>query len=203
MGDRYASRWRSGGYGAGELRVLDSVQRGATRGDRVLALRGYKRRGLVYGGDARGDDVLAVTFALVAGIRSVAWTDALQVLVMLVTATVAVLLVVSSLGGFGELFGRVAEEHPGALSVPGGGFFSISVFLGLTLPWFFFSLSNPQVSQRLFMVGTMRNLRRMLLGVSGDRVYLHAGGGAMGVRGAGPVPGAGVCGPGDAGAAGL
>jgi SSS family solute:Na+ symporter len=107
---------------------------------------------------------LAITFALVAGIRSVAWTDALQMVVMIVTASVAVLLVVDGLGGFGELFGRVSEEHPGWLSVPGDGYFSFSVFLGLTLPWFFFSLSNPQVSQRLFMLGTMRNLRRMLLG---------------------------------------
>ncbi len=107
---------------------------------------------------------LAITFALVAGIRSVAWTDALQMVLMMVTASVAVLLVVNGLGGFGELFGRVSEEHPGWLSVPGGGYFSFGVFLGLTLPWFFFSLSNPQVSQRLFMLGTMRNLRRMLLG---------------------------------------
>jgi SSS family solute:Na+ symporter len=108
--------------------------------------------------------VLAVAFVLVAGIRSVAWTDALQMVIMIITATIAVLLVVNGLGGFGELFGRVSEEHSGWLSVPGGGYFSFSVFLGLTLPWFFFSLSNPQVSQRLFMLGTMRNLRRMLLG---------------------------------------
>jgi solute:Na+ symporter, SSS family len=107
---------------------------------------------------------LAITFALVAGIRSVAWTDALQMVIMILTASVAVLLVVSSLGGFGEFFGRISEEHPGWLSVPGGGYFTFGVFLGLTLPWFFFSLSNPQVSQRLFMLGTMRNLRRMLLG---------------------------------------
>ena len=107
---------------------------------------------------------LAITFALVAGIRSVAWTDALQMVIMIVTASVAVLLVVSSLGGFGEFFGRIADEHPGWLSVPAGGYFSFGVFLGLTLPWFFFSLSNPQVSQRLFMLGTMRNLRWMLLG---------------------------------------
>ncbi len=108
--------------------------------------------------------VLAITFALVAGIRSVAWTDALQMVIMIITASVAVLLVVNGLGGFGELFARISEEHPGWLSVPGGGYFTFSVFLGLTLPWFFFSLSNPQVSQRLFMLGTMRNLRRMLLG---------------------------------------
>jgi solute:Na+ symporter, SSS family len=107
---------------------------------------------------------LAIIFTLVAGIRSVAWTDALQMVVMIITASVAVLLVVSGLGGFEELFARVSEEHPGWLSVPGGGYFTFSVFLGLTLPWFFFSLSNPQVSQRLFMLGTMRNLRRMLLG---------------------------------------
>jgi SSS family solute:Na+ symporter len=108
--------------------------------------------------------VLAITFALVAGIRSVAWMDALQMVIMIITASVAVLLVVNGLGGFGELFARISEEHPGWLSVPGGGYFTFSVFLGLTLPWFFFSLSNPQVSQRLFMLGTMRNLRRMLLG---------------------------------------
>ena len=94
-----------------------------------------------------------------------AWTDALQVLVMLVTATVAAFLVVDALGGFGTFFERVSTEHPGALGVPGtGDFFTFSVFIGLTLPWFFFSLSNPQVSQRLFMLGNLKNLRRMLLG---------------------------------------
>ncbi|MBA2441383.1 MAG: sodium:solute symporter family protein [Rubrobacter sp.] len=109
--------------------------------------------------------VLAVTFSLVAGIRSVVWTDALQVVVMIVTTTLAVLLVVYGLGGFGEFFGRLTGEHPGALSVPGiGEYFTFSVFIGLTLPWFFFSISNPQVSQRLFMVGSLRNLRRMILG---------------------------------------
>jgi solute:Na+ symporter, SSS family len=108
---------------------------------------------------------LAITFTLLAGIRSVAWTDALQMVVMLVTSIAAVLLVVYSLGGFGEVFGRLAEERPGALSLPGtGDYFSFSVFLGLTLPWFFFSLSNPQVSQRLFMIGSLQNLRRLILG---------------------------------------
>jgi len=108
--------------------------------------------------------VVAVVFSLAAGIRSVAWTDAVQMVIMLVTALVAVLLVVNSLGGFGELFARVSAEHPGSLSVPGNGYFTFGTFLGLTLPWFFFSISNPQVSQRLFMLGSLRNMRRMLLG---------------------------------------
>jgi SSS family solute:Na+ symporter len=109
--------------------------------------------------------VLAITFTLFAGIRSVAWTDALQMVVMIVTTTTVVLFVVSSLGGFGEFFGRLSSEQPAALGLPGrDGFFSFSVFIGLTLPWLFFSLSNPQVSQRLFMLGSLKDLRRMILG---------------------------------------
>src|SRR5699024_11214693 len=41
--------------------------------------------------------VLAIAFALVAGLRSVAWTDALQSIVMMISATVVVALVVHAL----------------------------------------------------------------------------------------------------------
>lgn len=111
--------------------------------------------------------VLALVFSLIAGLRSVAWTDALQSLIMIVSSTLVVLLVVYSLGGFSTLFATISQEHAGWLTVPGNGFFSIANFLGLTLPWFFFSLSNPQVSQRLFMPASMTNLRRMLIGFMG------------------------------------
>lgn len=108
--------------------------------------------------------VIAIAFALVAGLRSVAWTDALQALFMIVTASVVVVIVVQRLGGIGTFFANLQSDHPGFLSVPGNGFFSFSMFLGLTLPWIFFSLSNPQVSQRLFTPSSMRDLRRMLIG---------------------------------------
>lgn len=108
--------------------------------------------------------VLAIVFTLIAGIRSVMWTDSLQALVMIVTATIVVLLVVHSLGGFGTFFQTLSAEHPGSLSVPGNGFFSFPAFLSLTLPWIFFSISNVQVSQRLFMPASLTSLRRMLLG---------------------------------------
>lgn len=108
--------------------------------------------------------VLAVVFSLVAGLRSVAWTDSLQAIVMIISATAVVVIVVHELGGLGSFFGSLARDHPGSLSVPGTGFFSFNVFLGLTLPWLFFSISNPQVSQRLYTPGSLRDLRRMLLG---------------------------------------
>lgn len=108
--------------------------------------------------------ILAIVFSLVAGLRSVAWTDSLQAIVMIISATLVVGFVVYRLGGAGDFFSSLSSDHSGALSVPGNGFFSFSVFLGLTLPWIFFSISNPQVSQRLYTPGSMRDLRRMLLG---------------------------------------
>lgn len=111
--------------------------------------------------------VLAIVFSLVAGLRSVAWTDSLQAIVMIISATVVVLVVINHLGGIGDFFDKATEASPGSLTVPGNGFFSFSTFIGLTLPWIFFSISNPQVSQRLFTPRSMKDLRVMLLGFMG------------------------------------
>lgn len=108
--------------------------------------------------------ILAIVFTLIAGIRSVMWTDALQAIVMIITATIVVIIVISKLGGFGTFFNTLSTDHPGSLSVPGNGFFSFPAFLSLTLPWVFFCLSNVQVSQRLFMPASFSSMRRMLLG---------------------------------------
>ncbi|TRM12011.1 sodium:solute symporter family protein [Lentibacillus cibarius] len=108
--------------------------------------------------------VMAILFSYTAGIRSVVWTDALQAVIMILTSTLVVLFVVQGLGGFGQFFTDLETNHPGALAVPGNGYFDFLTFLGLTLPWFFFSLSNPQVSQRLFMPASLKGLRQMLIG---------------------------------------
>ncbi|USK56726.1 sodium:solute symporter family protein [Cytobacillus solani] len=108
--------------------------------------------------------VLAIVFSYIAGIRSVAWTDSLQALFMIVSATLVVILIINGLGGFGSFFETLETNQPHSLTVPGNGFFSFVNFLGLTIPWFFFSLSNPQVSQRLFMPASMKSLRTMLMG---------------------------------------
>ena len=108
--------------------------------------------------------VIAIFFSYIAGIRSVMWTDSLQAIMMIVASTLVAFLVIQNLGGFGALFDTLATEHPQSLTVPGPGLFSFVTFLGLTIPWFFFSLSNPQVSQRLFMPSSQRSMRHMLIG---------------------------------------
>ena len=108
--------------------------------------------------------IVAVAWAWMGGLRSVAWTDAVQALVMMATALFITGVVLGELGGLGGLFARLQQEAPDWLAVPGNGYFSWETFLGLSLPWFFFALSNPQVSQRLFTPKDLGTMRRMLLG---------------------------------------
>ncbi len=109
--------------------------------------------------------VLAISWAIIAGMRSVTWTDSLQSLIMIVVSVVILFyLVYTQLGGFVSFFKQLETEHANFLSVPGPGFFKFQTFLGLTLPWFFFSISNPQVSQRLFIPKSLKAMKTMIKG---------------------------------------
>ena len=111
--------------------------------------------------------VLAILWTLVAGLRSVAWTDAGQAAIMLVSSLLATGFVVAATGGVGEFVGAVRSERGEWLDVPGPGLWGLPTFLALSLPWFFFPLSNPQVSQRLFVVRDLAAMRQMILWVLG------------------------------------
>ncbi|SFG24284.1 solute:Na+ symporter, SSS family [Palleronia marisminoris] len=162
LGHRYGSTWVA--VAAGLVSLIFLIPYSAVQ----LSGVGYLLSGMT--GDAIPFSagivlatVLAIVFAFVAGIRSVVWTDSLQALVMMVASLIVGVLVVSELGGFLGMFETIAATRPEMLKVPGPGLFSFTTFLGLTLPWFFFSISNPQVSQRLFMPSSLGALRRMLL----------------------------------------
>ncbi len=108
---------------------------------------------------------VAVYWTWTGGLKAVAWTDSLQALVMLTVASLSVVFIAyRGFGGFGGLFTQLEAQYPAWLTVPGPGFFNINAFVGLTLPWFFFSLSNPQVSQRLFMPRSLGQMRVMVMG---------------------------------------
>jgi solute:Na+ symporter, SSS family len=108
---------------------------------------------------------LAAVWTLGAGLRSVAWTDALQAIVILATALLALMWIVDSLGGWTSFAARIEAERGPWLAQPGPGLFSFATFVGLTLPWFFFAISNPQVSQRLFTTEDLGAMRTMIVGV--------------------------------------
>ncbi len=109
--------------------------------------------------------VIAVYWTWSGGLKAVAWTDSLQAAVMITVAVLSVIFIVyRGFGGFGGMFSQLETHYPSWLAVPGPGFFNVHAFVGLTLPWFFFSLSNPQVSQRLFMPRNLGQMRIMVMG---------------------------------------
>jgi len=127
-------------------------------------LAGVTNNGIPFSTGVLIATILAVLFTYIAGIRSVAWTDSLQAIFMIISSTLIILVLINELGGFSGFFGTLENEHPETLAVPGNGYFNFFTFIGLTIPWMFFSLSNPQVSQRLFMPASMKDLRVMILG---------------------------------------
>ncbi len=110
---------------------------------------------------------LAMFWAVVAGLRSVAWTDAALSVVMVVSGLLAVGFAISTLGGWGPFLATAQADHAQWLEVPGPGLWSFGTFIALSFPWFFFALSNPQVSQRLFILRDFTAMRRMILWVLG------------------------------------
>jgi solute:Na+ symporter, SSS family len=162
LGQRYGSRWVA--LAAGVTGLIFLIPYSAVQ----LSGVGYLLSGMTGGELSFGTGivvatVLAIFFAYIAGIRSVMWTDSLQALVMIVASVLVGIYVVSELGGFTGMFATISETRPEMLQVPGPGLFSFKTFLGLTLPWFFFAISNPQVSQRLYMPASLSALRRMLM----------------------------------------
>lgn len=109
--------------------------------------------------------VLAIAWALIAGMKSVTWTDSMQSLIMIIVSVVILFYVMyQHLGGFVNFFNSLSNLEGKFLTVPGPGFFKFKTFLGLTLPWFFFSISNPQVSQRLFIPRDLKAMKTMIKG---------------------------------------
>jgi len=77
---------------------------------------------------------LALAWARVGGLRSVAWTDAFQALVMLVSSGLVVFFAVRGIGGIAAFFHGLEQNYSQWLAVPGPGFFQFSTFLGLAPP---------------------------------------------------------------------
>ncbi|AEA47533.1 sodium:solute symporter family protein [Archaeoglobus veneficus] len=120
-----------------------------------------EKTGITYTSAVFVTTALVVLWALIGGLRGVAWTDAVQGGVMLFAAVAAVLWVYQ--WGFSDVSFISEVERLGELLVVPNSFWTPAKFAGLTVPWFFFALTNPQVVQRLFIPKDSNALRKMIL----------------------------------------
>ena len=164
LSDRYQSKWV--GATAAILALIFLVPYGAVQ----LMGVGYLMNGISQGAIPVVAGIIiavlcAIAWSNIAGLRSVAWTDAFQALIMIVVSAVVLGVVVAALGGFWSFFSKLESAVPGLLTVPTAkGAWGINMFVGLALPWLFFLISNPQVSQRLFIPKSVAAMKQMLGG---------------------------------------
>lgn len=88
---------------------------------------------------------LALLWSVVAGVWSVGWTDVYQGALMITAGVVILAWAISwalSLPSFSFMSGELGY-------VP-NSYWTPQTFLNMTIPWFFFAITNPQVVQRLF-----------------------------------------------------
>ncbi|MEM4565312.1 MAG: sodium:solute symporter family protein [Archaeoglobaceae archaeon] len=100
--------------------------------------------------------IIIALWAFLGGMRSVAWTDAVFGVFMLLMVITAVAFATALLPS--PEFSRLGE----LLYVP-NSFWRYEVFVSYTLPWFFFALTNPQVVQRIFIPKDETSLKRMVI----------------------------------------
>lgn len=114
-----------------------------------------------------GVTFMAITTFLwiaIAGIWSVATSDAFQGLWMIVTSIVLVTwIVMVMLPDSGLDVSRALVMLTNTSNGNILGFrWTINMFLGLSIPWIFFALTNPQVVQRLYIPRDIKAYRRMV-----------------------------------------
>ncbi len=102
--------------------------------------------------------LLIALWAFIGGLRGVAWTDAVQGLIMLTAAVLTLAYVYRMTPDFVSETSKLGElmHVPNRIWTP-------ELFIKLTVPWFFFALTNPQVFQRLFIPKDERALKRMVM----------------------------------------
>ncbi len=107
---------------------------------------------------------VTIIYVLIGGMRSVAWTDVLQGLLLICGILIAVAATAWSLGGIGGMFEKIRELPPEALSLPGPS--------GNYLPWVLVticifasigSLVQPGQWIRLYAAKDDRTLKRASL----------------------------------------
>ncbi len=102
---------------------------------------------------------LIMLWVVLAGVWSVAVTDAFQGLWMIGSAAAFIVWLL----GFSASHGLTPAEAFAAVDSAGlGSIWPATVFIGLTTPWAFFAVTNPQVLQRVFMPKDSGALKRMV-----------------------------------------
>jgi len=123
------------------------------------ALRGLTAGTIPYWGGAALITVFMIVYVMLAGLRGVAWTDTLQGLFMLSVLWVAVVWIVSAVGGVGAATDGMIAANPDFAAL-GGGLYSPQFIISSAVTIAFGVTMFPQINQRFFVAKSATVLKR-------------------------------------------
>ena len=104
--------------------------------------------------------ICVVVYVFIGGMRSVAWTDVLQGVMMLLCMFLAVWFITQQLGGMTEANAKVAKLKPELFSRQGTkGFFTPKIWFSLMILWFLSVPMFPHMMMRFFTPKKVRSLK--------------------------------------------
>lgn len=107
---------------------------------------------------------LVVFYTFQGGMRSVAWTDAFQGLLMIVLLVVALVVIASREGGIISAHAKILQSHPDLFSRPGpGGKYTPMIWFSFIFLWFFCDPMFPQLFQRFLAAKNERTINISML----------------------------------------
>jgi SSS family solute:Na+ symporter len=116
--------------------------------------------GIPYAGGALLVTGCIVAYVMLGGMRSVAWTDVVQALMIVGFTATAFLLIARGSGGFLTVSRELADRLPGLYSRPGlDGSMSPGIWFGFLFLWFFADPMFPQLFQKLIAARDERSLK--------------------------------------------
>ncbi len=107
---------------------------------------------------------VVLLYTLRGGMRSVAWTDLFQGVLLLALLTAALCLVAGHHGGFAAASEKVLALKPELFSRPGGlGHYTPGIWFSYMALWFLCDPMFPQLFQRFFAARSEQAITRMML----------------------------------------
>ena len=102
--------------------------------------------------------VFIIIYVFLGGMRTIAWTDVLQGLMMISFLLIAVLVIASSLGGLGPAHAQAEAVDPNLFVRQGA--ITVQTWLSFTILWSLCDPMFPQLFQRFFIPKSDKGLKR-------------------------------------------
>ncbi|MFQ6089108.1 MAG: hypothetical protein ACE5K0_09440 [Candidatus Methanofastidiosia archaeon] len=108
--------------------------------------------------------LILIIYSELGGMRTVAWTDALQGTILLIVGFLVAILFLREFGGISLMMSQAIEKYPELMTVPGPkGLFTYQILISFFIMIIFMPVTQPQLTVRYFIPESKKTLKLMMM----------------------------------------